>query len=284
MYKFISSILLIISCFQSIICTEVKCMEKGNWEKGNLYINQKLINNGDDVLIRGNEVLFPLRTIFENLGATVDWDEETQNLSIDYNHNKYLCELEAAEPASPDMKYIHMIDISNNKYLILTQMSTGGMCTIIDDRIYLYRLSGEILFETMGCAVDIDVEQRILKIYSPSGVGVTLNGTPMNFDVTPKIENDHVLVPMRAIFEALGAQVDWEEETKTAVAQKDGIELRIQIDSDTMYKNGEPIRLDTPSRLIDDSTLVPIRAVSESFGAKVEWNEENKMVMISTEE
>ena len=92
MYKFIASILLIISCFQSVICTEVKCMEKGNWEKGNLYINQKLINNGDDVLIRGNEVLFPLRTIFENLGATVDWDEETQNLSIDYNHNKYLWE------------------------------------------------------------------------------------------------------------------------------------------------------------------------------------------------
>lgn len=67
------------------------------------------------------------------------------------------------------------------------------------------------------------------------GILVALNREKLTFDVAPKMENDRVLVPMRAIFEALGAKVDWEEETETTVAQKDGQELQIQINSDTMY-------------------------------------------------
>lgn len=71
-----------------------------------------------------------------------------------------------------------------------------------------------------------------------------------------------------------------EEETETVVAQKDGQELRIQIDSDTMYKNGEAVKLDAPARLEGDRTLVPIRAVSEAFGADVAWDEEKEVVEI----
>ena len=153
MHKIIISILIIISCFQNIIGTEAKCMEKGN-----LYINKKMINNGDDVLFE-NEALFPLRTIFENLGATVGWEEKTQSVSIDYNNNKYLCELKAPNPDFPDMKYIYIKNISNNKYLILTQMSTGGMYKIIDDRIYLYEDTGKRLFETIGCQIDISTNE-----------------------------------------------------------------------------------------------------------------------------
>ena len=161
MYKIIVSILLIFSGFQNIVGAEVKCNEKGN-----LYINQKIINNGDDVVFE-NEALFPLRTIFENLGAIVDWEENTQSVSIDYNHNKYLCELKAPNPDFPDVKYIYVKDISNNEYFLLTPMSTGGMYRIINDSIYLYEDTGKRLFEAMGCQVDI----RMNEIYI-SNMGV----------------------------------------------------------------------------------------------------------------
>ena len=86
---------------------------------------------------------------------------------------------------------------------------------------------------------------------------------------------------MRAIFEALGAEVEWENETQTATATKDGITVSVTIDSDRMLKNGEEIELDVPARLVEDSrTLVPLRAISEAFGCQVEWDEELQRVDI----
>lgn len=103
------------------------------------------------------------------------------------------------------------------------------------------------------------------------------------FDVPPIIENDRVLVPMRAIFEALGATVDWDGNTKTVTAKKDDIEISMQIGNDILYKNSEKIALDVPAKIVDNRTIVPIRAVSEGLGARVEWNETARAVYIYTD-
>ena len=83
--------------------------------------------------------------------------------------------------------------------------------------------------------------------------------------VNPIIENERTLVPMRAIFEALGAKVDWDGETRTVTATRGDDVMKITIDSNELFKNDESIALDVPAKIVDDSTLVPVRAVSESF-------------------
>ncbi len=111
-------------------------------------------------------------------------------------------------------------------------------------------------------------------------ITVWVDGKMIEFDTQPVLESDRTLVPMRAIFEALGAEVSWEEATSTALAKKDDISIEIAIDSDFMMKNGQKIPLDVPARLIGDRTLVPVRAISESFDATVEWlQEENKVII-----
>ena len=114
-------------------------------------------------------------------------------------------------------------------------------------------------------------------------ISVYINGNLLVFDKPPVIENERTLVPMRAIFEALEAEVTWDNDTNTATAVKDGNVVSITIGSDVMYKNGEAIRLDVAARLIDDGyTFVPLRAVSEAFGCDVQWNEELQTVDIMT--
>ena len=112
-------------------------------------------------------------------------------------------------------------------------------------------------------------------------ITVFVDGEQINFDVDPVTENDRTLVPMRAIFEALGATVTWDETTQTAIAVKDVNTIKITIDSNIMYKNEESIILDVPARMIEDRTLVPIRAVSESLDAAVDWIEETQQVIIT---
>ena len=114
-------------------------------------------------------------------------------------------------------------------------------------------------------------------------ISVYCNEEKLWFDQPPIMENNRVLVPMRFIFEALGAAVDWNGETQTVTAVCGDTNISLQIDRQEMYVNGEMKWLDVPARLLNDRTLVPIRAVSEAMEAKVEWIQEDKTVVITTQ-
>ena len=125
------------------------------------------------------------------------------------------------------------------------------------------------------------ITSAVIPVMAENDIQVKLDGKTLSFDVPPQIINDRTMVPLRAIFEALGAEVEWENETQTATATKDGITVSVTIDSNKMQKNAEEIELDVPARLVEDSrTLVPLRAISEAFGCQVEWNEELQRVDI----
>ena len=81
-------------------------------------------------------------------------------------------------------------------------------------------------------------------------ITVTVNGNNVSFvEITPFIENDHTLVPMREIFEALGADVQWDDETRTVISYDSvsDVSITMQIDSDVMYVNGDAVTLETPA-------------------------------------
>lgn len=101
-------------------------------------------------------------------------------------------------------------------------------------------------------------------------------------DVYPKIENDRTLVPMRAVFESLNAQVFWDEQSYTVTAKKGDTTISLAIGSNTLYKNGEEIYVDVPAKIENDRTLVPLRVVSESLNCRVDWDGENRIVNIVT--
>jgi hypothetical protein len=111
---------------------------------------------------------------------------------------------------------------------------------------------------------------------------VLLNGSPLEFDVPPQIINERTLVPMRAIFEALGAAVAWDGDTRTVTAEGADTNVQMTIDSNEMYVNSEKITLDVPPVIIDERTLVPARAVAESFGCDVAWDSDTRTVIISS--
>lgn len=113
------------------------------------------------------------------------------------------------------------------------------------------------------------------------GISVKVNGEKLSFDQPPVIIGGRTLVPLRAIFVALGATVDWEQSTKTAIAKKGSEVIKISIGSNELFKSGKIIELDVPAKLINEKTMVPARAVSEAFGAKVDWDNDTRTVIIN---
>ncbi len=116
---------------------------------------------------------------------------------------------------------------------------------------------------------------------SDDTIKVVLDGKKIDFDVEPAIINDRTMVPLRAIFEALGAEVDWDDASKTVTAVKDGITIKMQIGNAVMTKNGETVTLDSMPTIIESRTLVPVRAIAESFGNDVGWDGATKTVSIA---
>ena len=112
-------------------------------------------------------------------------------------------------------------------------------------------------------------------------VTVNVNGNPISFDQPPIIQEGRTLVPLRAIFEALGADVEWEDATQTVTAVRQGVAIEMQIGNSVFSVNGEQKTLDVPPQLVGGRTLVPVRAIAESFGAEVGWDQDTSTVTIT---
>ena len=116
--------------------------------------------------------------------------------------------------------------------------------------------------------------------FASNEIKVAIDGEYVEFDVKPQLINDRTMVPLRAIFEALGAEVDWENDTQTVIATKDDITVTASIGKTKMYINDEVRTMDVAPMLIDGRTLVPVRFVAEAFKCDVDWNAEEKIVCI----
>ena len=109
---------------------------------------------------------------------------------------------------------------------------------------------------------------------------VVVKGEYIDFDVPPAIEDNRVLVPMRNIFTALGAEVYWQQDVQTVIAVRGDVVIAMQLGQNYLFKNNEKIEIPTASIARDGRTLVPIRAVAEALDTEVLYNGNTKTVVI----
>lgn len=121
-----------------------------------------------------------------------------------------------------------------------------------------------------------------LSVSAAGATSLVVDGTNVQTDVPPVIVDGRTLVPVRALFESLGATVGWEESTQTATATKGSTVISMQIGNTTAYVNGVAKTLDVPAQTIEGRTMAPARFVAESLNATVNWDSASDTVKIST--
>lgn len=122
----------------------------------------------------------------------------------------------------------------------------------------------------------------LMPAMAKDNITVELDGKEIIFDVQPQIINDRTMVPLRAIFEALGATVEWDQATQTVTSIKDDTIIKLTINNHNMLVSGNSVTLDTPACIIEERTLVPVRAISEAFNLNVEWDGNTRTVIITS--
>ena len=113
-------------------------------------------------------------------------------------------------------------------------------------------------------------------------VNVYVNDTKIVFDTQPVFIKNRTMVPIRGVFEAMGATVDWDNNEKIVTIEK-GIKIQVQLDNPKALIDGKTILMDVPAAGINGRILVPIRFISEALKANVDWVNSTKTVFINEE-
>lgn len=132
----------------------------------------------------------------------------------------------------------------------------------------------------------IDVNQLNSKITDyqpnkPNVIKVFVNGEEVAFDTEPIIEANVTLVPLRAIMEKLGADVIYNDELRTITAKKDDKRIYLKIGDITAKINDDTVNLQVPAQIVNSRTMIPLRFISESLGATVDYDGAENIISIS---
>ncbi len=127
------------------------------------------------------------------------------------------------------------------------------------------------------------VALSMMSLANAQDIRATVDGNLVNFpDAQPVMMNGRVMVPVRGVFEHMKANVDWDASTRTVHAQQGNNHIKLVIDSRMALVNDRQVSLDTPATIYRGSTMVPLRFLSESLGATVEWVARSRTVEIDT--
>lgn len=112
-------------------------------------------------------------------------------------------------------------------------------------------------------------------------IKVLVGGKPVSFDSPPYIDaNDRLMVPVRAIVEAMGANVGWDPVKRTVKIDRQGETVLFTINSSAAYVNGQRRIMDTSPVIKNNRTMLPVRYVGEYLGAGVNWNQDTRTVTV----
>lgn len=123
--------------------------------------------------------------------------------------------------------------------------------------------------------------------FAEGEISITVNSNPLTMDVPPEIMNGRTMVPMRAVFEALGADINWIGEEQMIIATSGNKIIVLKIGAsilnycDVSTQENKNITLDVAPLIKEGRTLIPLRAVSEALGANVDWNGETRAITIT---
>lgn len=121
-----------------------------------------------------------------------------------------------------------------------------------------------------------------ISAYAENDVSVKVDNVSIEFDQAPIIENGRTLVPIRAVFEKAGADVEWDDASQTATLTKGNYTVTVKSNESFITKNGTPIAIDSPSKNINGRILIPVRAIAEAMDFGVTWNPIYRSVLIAT--
>lgn len=250
----------------------------GRGDRGFLYSDVTELNHVEGAMYRVSDTVFlpdvrQIYRLWSNFGSVAAVGTElAENQSVGYGdsqfgekkHNRYCLRT----PSGNSITYVYG-DIGYDAHMAACPYG-------IRPAFYLNEKNYQIL---SGSGTEYDPYIVGAK-FEQESAAVFSQGEQLEFDQEPIEENGRLLVPMRAVFESLGAEVTYDDGDGVITATNDERTVVLQIDNHEMGNGTEVIILDAVPKIVGNRTLVPLRAVAEAFDCDVEYIENLNRVVI----
>lgn len=306
------------SAIKEKIKTKVAEKRKQNDKSIPVFIKDKEVKFDVPPVIKSGRTLIPVRAITNALGADVEWDAKTQTVTVS---KAVYDSVYGVSTTVITLKLDSDIILVNGKEVkidVPAQLVSNR--TMVPIRFIAQALNHEIDFDDETGAVlieeeeedNVDVEVKLeafkaklkdkhqdkalrkallrkiselKKLKNDFGIMVFIKGNEVEFDIAPVIKSGRTLIPVRAVSNALGANVDWNSDSKTITITKsaygnaDNV-VKITLDSDIALVNGKEVKIDVPAQSINNRTMVPLRFIAIVLNQEVEYDSETGAVTI----
>lgn len=208
-------------------------------------------------------------------------DEDIKNAFVDYDKNQFAQLMDNLFEQVKDSKIKYVTTFDENKYSQKTEFmlkADGVEMNFNFDTIN--EKSNEKVTPPTSVKTISMTEYMMLFMGNAEPITVLrVEGAVIPFEnQAPVIENGRTLVPIRAISENLGAEVKWDANARKVEINKDGKKIELVIDSKVAKVDGKEVTLDTNAKIMNSTTMVPVRFVAETYGFNVKFNNESPMI------
>jgi murein tripeptide amidase MpaA len=244
-------------------------------QKITVYINGKLFSYDENAYMKDNRTFVPVRGVFEELDATVNYNASTGVIKATRWDRTVTFKI-----GSTSATVVTNQGTSTVTFDTAPQISDGR--TMVPIRFVANVLNAETKWDNATYTASItDNYVKYSKVKNPDPITVTINGEAQNFDPPAHIYGyDTVYLPLRDLLTAMGATVTFADNIVTA--EKDSTKMVINLKERTISVNGKYIYISEPVILDQNTTMLPVRIISEAFGFNVVWSQDEWTVHVTT--
>lgn len=163
----------------------------------------------------------------------------------------------------------------NMKKMISFIVATAMICAVFAGGAVLSNRSNSAFADESSKVITLTIGSPVMMVDAEEMEIDPGRGT------VPVIVSNRTLIPVRAVVEAMGGTVDWEEDTQNVTLSLGQHVITLTINSHTAYLNDEERALDAAPTIINERTMLPIRFIAEGFGCTVGWNNITQTVTIT---
>ncbi|ASA25621.1 copper amine oxidase N-terminal domain-containing protein [Paenibacillus donghaensis] len=170
---------------------------------------------------------------------------------------------------------------NRDRHLLAEEQRAKAVLVQIKQKIGISIAEGKVNLSLLRSNAS-ETKSNTVLASSTKEITVYLNGVKQHYAESPVMSNGTVLVPMRGIFESLGANLVFDAKNKTIHAKRNETQITVIVGAASASVNGKNIPLSVKAQTIHNITMVPLRFVSEALGATIEWNAETMTVKIES--
>ncbi|WP_242611815.1 stalk domain-containing protein [Fictibacillus sp. BK138] len=246
-------------------------------QKITVQINGKTFSYDENAYLKDGRTFVPVRGVFEELEATVNYNASTGEIKATRWDRRVTLKV-----GSTTATVVTDQGTSTITFDTAPQISDGR--TMVPLRFIANALGAETKWNNDTYTASItDNYVKYSKVKNPDPVSVTINGAVQNFDPAAHMYGyDTVYLPLRDLLTAMGATVTYKDYVATAV--KDNTTMVINLKERTISVNGKYIFVSEPAILDQNTTMLPVRIISNAFGFDVSWSPSEWTVHITTDE